>query len=81
MAKHTRRDLVWDAALHIRNERRYEDRAIDREFHVGDVLARLDIEVSDRHVRDTLDTMADLGWLEKYPRGGRSPATFQHPDI
>ena len=46
MAKHTRRDLVWDAALHIRNERRYEDQAIDREFHVGDVLARLDIEVS-----------------------------------
>ena len=80
MARHTRRDLVWDAALRIRNERKHADRDIDRDFHVGDVLERIEIDVSDRHVRDTLDTMAELGWLEKYPRGGHTPATFQHPD-
>lgn len=80
MTQHTTRDMIWDAALRLRDELKAEERLIDREFDAGDVLERIDADVSKRHVRDTLSTMAAMGWLFKYEHGGTYPASYKHPD-
>ena len=57
MTKHTGRDDVWDHALRL---------ALDEEcFKLQRVRDAASEELSDRTIRDTLNTMTDKGWLSK----------------
>ena len=57
MTKHTSRDSVWDHALRL---------AVDKErFNVQSMRDIITETMSDRTVRDTLNTMVDRGWLSK----------------
>lgn len=57
MAKHTGRDLVWDRAL---------QHAINKEsFKLDEIAEHESVDVSKRTIRDTLNTLTDLGWLSK----------------
>lgn len=57
MTKHTARDKVWDQAL---------QRAMAEEsFKVDRIRGGISVDVSDRTIRDTLNTMVDQGWLSK----------------
>lgn len=57
MTQHTGRDAVWDATMRT---------AIEEEtFRIEDIFEHESVSVSKRTVRDTMRTMADLGWLEK----------------
>lgn len=72
MAKHTTRDRVWSAALHLRETQTY--------FTVEDVVeaAELDGEVSERTVRDCLNTMGEMGHLSGNG-AGRQRRVWSHP--
>jgi hypothetical protein len=57
MAKHTGRDLVWDRALqHAINE---------ESFKLDEIAEHESVDVSERTIRDTLNTLTELGWLSK----------------
>ena len=57
MTQHTGRDAVWDAAIRTATT--------EESFSVDDIVENESITVSKRTVRDTMGTMADLGWLKK----------------
>ena len=57
MTQHTGRDAVWDAAV--------QTVMSEESFYVTDIVQTDSVDVSERTVRDTLKTMADLGWLKK----------------
>jgi len=57
MTKHTGRDLVWHHALQrVKNE---------ESFYLDDIAQIEEIDLSKRTIRDTLKTLADIGWLAK----------------
>lgn len=59
MARHTKRDRIWDAALRLASR-------VD-EFAVSDVRVESGVdEPAERTVRDVLTTMAAEGWLRKH---------------
>jgi hypothetical protein len=66
MARNTTRDQIWNAALEILDET-----AIDEWFRPADVQSRLDSKVSDRTLRDTLNSMWEMGHLDR--KGGHGP--------
>jgi len=57
MARHTKRDLVWDAALGLSR-----DRAV---FTLQEVMASIGTDISRQTTHDVLSTMAEMGYLEK----------------
>ncbi|WP_152422251.1 hypothetical protein [Haloarcula marismortui] len=60
MTKRTGRDLVWHQALqHAKNE---------ESFYLDEIVQLEEVDVSKRTARDTLRTLADLGWLAKDTR-------------
>jgi hypothetical protein len=57
MTKHTGRDSVWHEAI---------QRATNEEsFKLTEISEEKSVDISTRTIRDTLNTMADLGWLSK----------------
>lgn len=57
MTKHTARDSVWHVAI---------QRATNEEsFKITEISEEESLDTSNRTIRDTLNTMADLGWLSK----------------
>lgn len=57
MTKHTERDLVWNEAL---------QRALNEEsFKIDEIANAESVDVATRKIRDTLNTLSDLGWLSK----------------
>lgn len=57
MTKHTSRDAVWNYAMQY---------AVAKEcFKLDEIRSRISERVSDRTIRDTLNTMVDQGWLSK----------------
>ena len=57
MTKHTKRDKIWSAAIHLSK---------DGKFTVKEVLSEAGLEESsERTARDVLITMNDLGHLER----------------
>lgn len=57
MTKHTERDLVWNQAL--------QRAKAEESFQLDEIAERQDIDTSRRTIRDTLNTLVDLGWLAK----------------
>lgn len=57
MTKHTTRDRVWNQALQFAMS--------GKEFRLDQIQMAISEDVSDRTVRDTLNTMVDHGWLSK----------------
>ncbi|WP_147298802.1 MULTISPECIES: hypothetical protein [unclassified Haloferax] len=68
MAKHTTRDKIWSTALHVAHSRKDREIPADREFGHREVMESLDVEVSEKTVRDCLQSIRSEGWL-------RSPGT------
>jgi len=64
MAKHTTRDEIWHETLALVEETD-ETSGFRARFSADDVLERLESEPSARTVRDTLNTMVDLGRIEE----------------
>jgi len=66
MTRHTTRDRIWNAALDVAEEKSRESSSWSRSFSASDVAERFDDEDAPavRTIRDTLATMADLGWLD-----------------
>lgn len=62
MTQHTGRDTVWDIAIRTA--------MAEESFSINDIVENESITVSKRTVRDTMGTMADLGWLEKQKSNG-----------
>ena len=57
MTQHTERDLVWDVTMRI---------AMSKDSFDLESIAKHDaVSVSERTVRDTVETMVDLDWLER----------------
>jgi hypothetical protein len=57
MTQHTERDLVWDVTMRI---------AMSKDSFDVESIAKHDaVSVSERTVRDTVETMVDLDWLER----------------
>ena len=73
MTKHTKRDRVWDAALRL---------AADGKFELDEVLAAADLdESSERTARDVLITMAELGRIDRrVPEYGRQRSEWYDGD-
>ena len=80
MAKHTSRDAIWAAALAVARENATESSSWRRSFGADDVARRVDVDVSNRTVRDTLATMADLGVLATTYRQGEYEPTERMRD-
>lgn len=74
MARDTTRDQIWNETLTILDET-----DIDEWFRPSKVKMRLGGGVSDRTLRDTLNTMWEMGYLDR--RGGNGPvrARYGHP--
>lgn len=72
MTQHTSRDHIWNHALAVAEEKRGES-SWSRYFGWADVAERFDEDdaPSERTIRDTLATMADLGHLEENRRKGK----------
>lgn len=68
MAKLTTRDRIWSETLKLAEENRSDD-GFNSSFDADDVLDRLEDPPSKRTVRDALDSMADLGHLNRRWRG------------
>ena len=60
MARHTKRDRVWDAALGLAREREV--------FTLAEVMGTVQVSLSRQTTHDVLATMADMGYLEKDDR-------------
>lgn len=73
MTTHTKRDLVWSAALQL---------AATGKFDVEDVLrvAELD-DASERTGRDVLATMTDMGHLHQGSEHDRSGGRSSYPPV
>jgi hypothetical protein len=79
MAKHTTRDQVWNAALEYVSE--WEDLEVsERENRYGftapELIEAKELEATKKTVRDTLDTMSDMGWLRAIGGKGGNHTTF-----
>ena len=57
MARHTKRDRVWGAALELAREREV--------FTLQEVMGSIETGVSRQTTHDVLITMAEMGYLEK----------------
>jgi len=62
MTQHTVQDLVWNIALRTA--------MTEDSFCINDIIEHGSIEASKQTVRDTMKSMADLGWLEKQSSTG-----------
>mgnify|MGYP006302295839 CR=1 FL=1 len=77
MAKHTTRDEIWHATLTLVEENA-EKSGYAAKFTAADVAERLESAPSSRTVRDTLNTMVDLGHLEEgWGQGNYEPPTAE----
>lgn len=73
MAKHTDRDRVWCWAMH--------HAVMGDAFSIGDlkhVSGGIEDPPSDRTIRDVLNTMVDMGWLEKEKPQGHTWRQSHH---
>lgn len=73
MTTHTKRDLIWSAALEL---------AATGKFDLDDVLAFADLDdASRRTARDVLATMTDLGHLRQGSIWDRSGDRGSYPPV
>ncbi|PGF13799.1 hypothetical protein CP556_25050 [Natrinema sp. CBA1119] len=70
MAKNTTRDQIWNATLQLAEEKKDEG-TWSRRFTWEDVVQRLEAEPSNRTIRDTLSTIAEMGWIKKSHHQGK----------
>lgn len=78
MTKHTNRDRIWSEALKLAEDGANGPRP---RFGWEDVADRLEDPPSDRTIRDTLGTMAELGHLsETWGRGKYKQAESLKPE-
>jgi len=76
MTKHTARDHVWNAVLERRDRGHYNSFTPDQ---IVDDLAVEDVDVSAKTVRDTLNTMEEMGLLGSVGGMGRNAKTYEPP--
>lgn len=79
MAQLTTRDYIWNAGIELAEETR-EDDGLYPTFSVADVRGALpdDVQTSDRTIRDTLNSMTELGHLSRRGGDGPNPVRYRH---